>query len=65
MSLAEDPHPGVGVVDVDVDLAEVVDEVLQVLRLELLEVERYARLAEGGGPGAGRPRAAVAGGCGR
>ncbi|MFE2433104.1 hypothetical protein ACFXJ5_41230 [Streptomyces sp. NPDC059373] len=41
MSFAEDLHPGVGVVDVDGEVVEVLDELLEVLRLELAEVDRY------------------------
>ena len=39
--LAEDLHLGVGLVDVDGDVVEVLDELLDVLRLELGEVDRY------------------------
>ena len=41
LSLAEHLHLAVGVVDVDGDLVELVDELLDVLRLELSEVDRY------------------------
>ncbi len=39
--LAEHLHLGVGVVDVDGDVVELLDELLEVLRLELGEVDRY------------------------
>jgi hypothetical protein len=41
VSLAEHPHLGIGVVDVDGDLVELIDELLKVLRLELGEVDRH------------------------
>jgi hypothetical protein len=41
VSLAEHLHLGIGVVDVDDDLVEMLDELLDVLRLELGEVDRY------------------------
>jgi hypothetical protein len=41
-SLAEHLYFGAGVVDVDGDLVELVDEFLDVLRLELSEVDRYS-----------------------
>ena len=39
--LAEHVHVGVVVVDVDGDLVELLDELLELLRLELSEVDRY------------------------
>lgn len=39
--LAEHLHLGAGVVDVDGDLVELVDELLELLRLEFVEVDRY------------------------
>jgi hypothetical protein len=41
VSLAEHLHLGVGLVDVDGDVVELLDELLDVLRLELGEVDRY------------------------
>ena len=41
VSLAEHLHLGVGRVDVDGDVVEVLDELLDVLRFELGEVDRY------------------------
>lgn len=41
VSLAEHLHLSAGVVDIDGDLVELLDEVLEVLRLELGEVDRY------------------------
>jgi hypothetical protein len=41
VSLAEDMHVGVVVVDVDGDLVKLLDELLELLRLELSEVDRY------------------------
>jgi hypothetical protein len=41
VSLAEHLHLGVGLVDVDGEVVEVLDELLDVLRLELGEVDRY------------------------
>jgi hypothetical protein len=41
VSLAEHLHLGVGLVDVDGELIELLDELLDVLRLELGEVDRY------------------------
>src|SRR5215467_11321941 len=41
MSLAEHLYPGVGLVDVDGELIELLDELLDVLRFELGEVDRY------------------------
>jgi len=40
-SFAEQLHLGVGLVDVDGDIVELLDELLDVLRLELGEVDRY------------------------
>lgn len=40
-SLAEHLHLGVGVVDVDGELVELLDELVELLRLELGEVDRY------------------------
>src|ERR1700761_6920733 len=45
-SLAEHLHLGVGVVNVDGDLVELVNELLDVLRLELGEVDRYPFLVQ-------------------
>jgi hypothetical protein len=41
VSLAEHLHLGIGVLHVDDDVVEVLDEFLEVLRLELGEVERH------------------------
>ena len=41
VSLAEHLHLGVGLVEVDGDVVEVLDELLDMLRLELGEVDRY------------------------
>lgn len=41
VSLAEHLHLGVGLVDVDGEVIELLDELLDVLRLELGEVDRY------------------------
>lgn len=41
-SLAEHPHLGVGLVDVDGEAVELLDELLDVLRPELGEIDRHA-----------------------
>src|ERR1700693_223276 len=54
--LAVGPPLGVAAVDVDVEVAEVLDQVVEVLRLQLVDVERDALARHGGvdlvaGPG--------------
>lgn len=41
VSRAEHQHLGVGLLDVDGELIELLDQLLDVLRLELGEVDRY------------------------
>ncbi|HSA50832.1 MAG TPA: hypothetical protein VLH10_12090, partial [Yinghuangia sp.] len=46
VSLAEHLHLGPGVVDVDREIVELLDQVFKVLRLELAEVDREPRLVQ-------------------